>query len=77
MDGKFTRKSRIVAGGHKTALPSSITYSIVVTKESVRLEFLVAGLDDLENFACDIGNEYLNAPCWGKLWTEAGSKFGI
>ena len=27
MDGKFTRKTRLVAGGHKMAPPSSITYS--------------------------------------------------
>ena len=32
MDGKFTRKSRLVSSGHKTSPPSSITYSIVVTR---------------------------------------------
>ena len=37
MDGKFTRKARLVADGHKTKAPSSITYSSVVSRDSVRL----------------------------------------
>ena len=32
MDGKFTRKARLVAGRHKMAPPSSINYSSVVTR---------------------------------------------
>ena len=32
MNGKFTLKSRLVSGGHKTAPPSYITYSSVVTR---------------------------------------------
>ena len=23
-----------------------------------------------------LANAYLNAPCWGKLWTKTGSEFG-
>ena len=64
MDGKFTCKARLVAGGHKAAPPSSITYSSVVTRETVRLAFIISGLNDLDICACDIGNAYLNAPCW-------------
>ena len=51
MDGNFARKSRLVACGHNTAPPFSITYSIVVTRESVRLEFLVSGLRNLYIYA--------------------------
>ena len=76
MDGKFNRKSRLVANGITTALPSSITYSSVVSRESVGIEFLIASLNDLDIFACDIGNVYLNAKCREKLWTEAGTQFG-
>ena len=47
MDGKFTRKARLVADGHTTAPPSSITYSIVVSREIVRISFLPASLNDL------------------------------
>ena len=76
MDGKFTRKARLVAGGHKTVPTLSITEPIVVTRESVWLEFLIAGLKDQDICACDIGNAYLNSPYWGKIWTEAGSEIG-
>ena len=75
MDGKFTRKARLVAGGHKLSPPSSITYSSVVARDSVRLAFLMAALNDLDILACDIGNAYLNAKCREKLWTTAGPEF--
>ena len=62
MDGKFTIKSRFLADGHTTSPPSSITYSSVVSMESVRISFLLESLNDLDVFfACDIGNAYLNA----------------
>ena len=67
MDGKFTRKDRLVAGVHNRSPPLYTTYYSVVNRESVRLEFLIYGLNDLDICACDIGNAYLNAPCWGKL----------
>ena len=76
MDGKFTRKARLVADGHTTDAPSSITYSSVVSRESVRLSLLIASLNDLDIAACDIGNAYLNANCREKLWTIAGPEFG-
>jgi hypothetical protein len=38
----FTRKARFVAGGHMTDPPSTITYSSVVSRESVRIAFLLA-----------------------------------
>ncbi len=76
MDGKFTRKARLVADGHKTDTPSSITYSSVVSRESVRLGLLIAALNDLDIACCDIGNAYLNADCREKLWTIAGAEFG-
>ena len=67
MDGKFTCKARLVAGGHKTEPLFSITFPSVVTRESVRLEFIIDGLNDLYICACDIGNAHLNAPCGEKL----------
>jgi len=63
MDGDFTRKARFVAGGYTTKALLSSTYSSVVSRESMRIAFLLAVLNDLEVFAVDIGNEYLNAPC--------------
>jgi len=77
MDGKFTRKARFVAGGHTVEKPEPVaTYSSVVSRDSVRLAFLIAGLNDLEILATDIGNAYLNAPCGEKIWTIAGPEFG-
>jgi hypothetical protein len=76
MDGKFTRKARFVAGGHTTNPPPSTTYSSVVSRDSVRIAFLVAALNDLDIWAADIGNAYLNAPCREKIWTMAGAEFG-
>ena len=72
----LTRKSRLVAGRDMTGLPSSSAYLSMVTRESVRIAFLIAGLNDLDVLACDIGNAYLNAPCREKVWFEAGAEFG-
>ncbi len=76
MDDEFTRKARLVAGGHTTETPASSTYSSVVSRESVRVAFLLAALNVLEVFATDVGNAYLNAPCREKIWTRAGKEFG-
>jgi hypothetical protein len=72
----FTRKARFVAGGHMTDTPSSITYSSVVSRESVKIAFLIAALNDLDIMLCDIGNAYLNAPCREKIWFVAGPECG-
>ena len=44
----FSRKARFVAGGHVTAPPTSLTYASVVSRESVRIAFLLAALNDLD-----------------------------
>jgi hypothetical protein len=72
----FTRKARFVAGGHMTQPASSITYSSVVSRDSVRIAFLLATLNGLKILACDIGNAYLNAPCHEKIWFQAGRECG-
>ena len=70
------RKARFCAGGHTADAPKSITYASVVTRESVRLAFLIAALNDLEITAADIGNAYLNADCREKIYFIAGPEFG-
>ena len=40
MDGKFTRKDILVSDSHTIAPSSSITYSYVVSRDSVRIELL-------------------------------------
>jgi hypothetical protein len=41
----LTRKARLVAGGHTTKPPESLTYASVVSRDSVRLAFLIAKLN--------------------------------
>ena len=72
----FTKKARFVAGGHTTEAPSSITYSSVVSRDSVRLGFMLAALNGLDVLACDLENVYLNAPCREKVWFEGGTECG-
>jgi len=47
MDGSFTRKARSVADGHKTRPPTSITYSSLVSRDSVRIVLNIASLNSL------------------------------
>jgi hypothetical protein len=72
----FTRKARFVAGGHMTDPPSTITYSSVVSRDSIRIAFMLASLNGLSLCATDIGNAYLNAEAREKVYTTAGPEFG-
>ena len=72
----FRRKARLVAGGHTTDAPATITYSSVVSSDSVRIALTIAALNGLEVMACDIQNAYLTADCREKIWTRAGPEFG-
>jgi hypothetical protein len=71
----FRRKARYVAGGHMTKPPASITYSSVVSRESVRIMLLIAALNDIEILSADIQNAYLHAPCRERIWVRAGPEF--
>jgi hypothetical protein len=72
----LTCKARFMAGGHTTETPTSITYSCVISRDSVRIPFLIATLNDVDIMACDISNAYLNAPRREKIWFVAGPEFG-
>ena len=72
----FMRKARLVARGHLTDPPTTVTYSSVVSRESVRLAFLIAALNDLNIFVADIGNAYINPMTKEKVYTTAGKEFG-
>jgi hypothetical protein len=73
----FTRKARFVAGGHLTQPATSSTYSSVVSRDSVRLAFLLASLNGLKVLSCDIGNAYLNAPCREKNMVSGRTRVWI
>ena len=51
-------------------------YDIVVSRKSVRIEFLIAALNDLDIMAADVQRAYLNAPCKEKVYTICGPEFG-
>jgi hypothetical protein len=72
----LTRKARFVAGGHWTTTPMQLTYSSVVTRESVRIAFLIAALNDPKILSADIGNACLHAPCREQIHTTGGPEFG-
>lgn len=74
-DVKFdmTRKSRLVAGGHRHKdVPSYATFSSVVSRDSVRIIMMLAALNDLDVKSTDIGNAYLNAPNKERFHVKCG-----
>ena len=60
--------------GSKTEAPVALTYSIVVSRDSVQIEILISELNELGVMAHEIGNSYLNEPCKEKIWFKAGSE---
>ena len=72
----FRRKTRLVAGGHMTETPSVLTYSSVVSRESVRIALILAALNALQVKTSDIENAYLTAPAAEKVWCVLGPEFG-
>ena len=59
----FYLKAIFVANSSKTESPFALTYSSVVSRNSVRLALLTAALNDLYIMACDIGNANINTSC--------------
>jgi hypothetical protein len=59
-----------------TETPPAWTYSSVVTRESVRIAFVIAALNGLDLMMFDVVNAYLNALTTEKLYCYAGKEFG-
>ncbi len=55
---------------------NTFAYSSVVSRDSAKIAFLIAALNDINIMACDIGNAYLNAPCQERIWFVAGAECG-
>ena len=72
----FRRKARLVAGGHMTEAPPTMTYASVVSRETVRIALTLAALNDLEVKCGDVLNAYITAPVTEKIWTTLGPEFG-
>ncbi len=73
----FRRKARLVAGGHMTKAPATITYASVVSCETILIELLMAALNDLNVKVGDVLNAQITAPITEKVWTVLGPEFGI
>ena len=71
----MTRKARYVAGGHLTDVPTHMTYSSVVGRETVRIGMLMAALNGLELLAGDIQNAFLEAPTKENIFFYAGDEW--
>ena len=59
-----------------TETPATLTYSSVVSQDSVQIALTLAALNDLQVMSCDIQNAYLTADCREKIWMYAGPEFG-
>ena len=55
----LARKARLVARGSMTKPTKEETFASVVSRDTVRLFFLLAALNNLELLSCDIQNAYL------------------
>ena len=73
-DGRH--KARLVAGGHLTDTPLNSVYAGVVSLRGLRMCIFLAELNDMEAYATDIGNAYLEATTQEKVCINAGSEFG-
>eukprot|EP00804_Cyclotella_cryptica_P004026 CCRYP_015432-RA/>CCRYP_015432-RA protein AED:0.31 eAED:0.33 QI:0/-1/0/1/-1/1/1/0/127 len=69
-------KARLVAGGHGTKAPSTLTYASVVSQETVGIALLIAVLKDIDERVADVLNAFINAPCHEKIWTTLSKEFG-
>jgi hypothetical protein len=65
----FKQKARLVAGGHRTKAPATITYASVVSRETMCLALTIASLNDLKVKVGDVLNAYITAPVKKKVWT--------
>lgn len=73
----FTRKARWVKDGHKTADPLGSNYAGVVSRDTVRIAFTYAALNDLNVCAADVQNAYIQAPLLEKHYIICGPEFGV
>jgi hypothetical protein len=73
-DGR--RKARLVADGHLTDIPVDSVYSGVVSLRGLRMMIFLAELNQLDLWATDIGNVYLEVYTLEKVCIKAGKEFG-
>ena len=71
----MTHKSRVLSHGYKKyGVSPHITYTSVVSRESVRIIFLLTALNNIEVFPADIVGAHLNTPHKEKVHITTGPK---
>jgi Reverse transcriptase (RNA-dependent DNA polymerase) len=73
-DGRH--KARLVADGHLTDIPIDSVYSGVVSLQGFRLVLFLAELNNLQLWATEIGNAYVEAYTTEKVYVIASPEFG-
>ena len=69
-------KARFVADMHLTEIPLASAYSGVVSLRRLRMIIFLTGLNKCDIWATDIGNAYLEAKTFEKIYITAGQEFG-
>ena len=72
----FRQKARLIAGGHMTDAPKTLTYASIVSRETVRIALTIAAPNDLEVETAVVQNSFLTAPCSESIHTTLGPEFG-
>jgi glutathione peroxidase-family protein len=75
LDGQH--KARFVAGRHPTDTPIGSVYSGVVSLEGIRIVTLIAEMNDMELWATNVGNTYLESYTKERVCFIAGPEFGV
>ena len=76
MSSGYSRKARFVKDGHKTEDTDGSRYAGVVSRDSVRIALTYAALNDIDVWAADIRNAYLQAAPSEKHYIICGPEFG-
>ena len=61
MGEDFRRKARTVTGDHATDVPAVLTYSFVVSRDSVGITLTIAVPNDLKVLSCGMQNSFSSA----------------
>ena len=56
--------------------PATLTYTSIVSRDSVHIYLTIAALNGLDILSWDVHNAYLTADLREKIWTRAGMDFG-
>ena len=59
-----------------TDAPATTTFVSVVSRETMQIALILAGLNDSQVKESDIENDYITTPCTEKIWTVLGPEFG-